>query len=240
MQSFPTIAMHVAIIMGGADRCPTPCGPPRSLGGGEAAAAVHAAVSAAARSSVATLTLYADAAARRDRLRRISGSHPATALLLRYLLSDTRYCVEHSIRIHVIGPRGRMDESVRRAVAQSERASAAGSGMRLRVVADYSAHDRLVRAAWNGDPRARIAPGDFHRRLDEIDSSAIPAGAVDLLIRTEGEERLGEFMLWEAAYAQLHSAQCLWPEFSARHFDRALRAYAARQRRVDELMAAAS
>jgi undecaprenyl diphosphate synthase len=90
----------------------------------------------------------------------------------------------------------------------------------LRIVIDYSAHDRVVQSSWcNADPQA---PEAFAQRLREIDQTALPAGAVDLLIRTGGGKCRSDFMLWEVAYARLHSADCLWPDFTAHHFQRAL------------------
>jgi undecaprenyl diphosphate synthase len=229
--------VHVAIIMGGSERWAGRRGLPRSLGQGEGVEAVRAAVDAAARAGVATLTLYASPAS--DRVRPIGGPDPTAALLLRYLLSETCRCVERSIRIHVIGRRERMDGNLVRAVEQSERLTAAGSRMRLRAVTDYSTHDGIVRAAWGADPGARLAPEEFHRLLQEVDVSALAAGAVDLLIRTGGERRLSDFMLWETAYAELHFTRCLWPDFDERHFERALQDYAVRQGRFDVLAAGA-
>ncbi|MGB6452094.1 MAG: undecaprenyl diphosphate synthase family protein, partial [Steroidobacteraceae bacterium] len=127
--------------------------------------------------------------------------------------------------------------SLLRAVEQSERLTSAGSRMRLRIVIDYSTHDSIVQAAWSAEPGARLAPEEFHRLLQEVDASALAAGAVDLLIRTGGERRLSDFMLWESAYAELHFTQCLWPDFDERHFERALQDYAVRQGRFDVLAA---
>lgn len=223
--------MHVAIIMGGSERWAARRGLPRSLACGEAAEAMRTTVEAAARAGIATLTLYAVPAS--DRVRPIGDPDLSTAVLARYLFAETRRCIEQSIRIDVIGRRERMDETLARTVERSERLSAAGSRMRLRIVGDYACHDRIVRAAWSPDPRARLAPEDFHRVLKEIDASALAAGAVDLLIRAGGERRLSDFMLWEAAYAELHFAKCLWPDFDEWHFGRALREYTARQRAFD-------
>ncbi len=227
--------MHVAIIMGGSERWAARRGLPRSLACGEAADAVRTTVEAAVRAGIATLTLYAVPAS--DRVRPIGDPDLSTAVLTRYLFVETRRCVEQSIRIHVVGRRERMEDGLARAIEQSERLSAAGSRMRLRIVTDYTSHDRIVRAAWSADPGARLAPEDFHRLLQEVDASALAAGAVDLLIRTGGEKRLSDFMLWEAAYAELHFAKCLWPDFNGRHFERALRDYTERQRQFDALVA---
>lgn len=229
--------MHVAIIMGGSERWAARRGVSRSAACDEGAEAVRTTVEAAVRAGVATLTLYAVPAS--DQVRPIGDPDLLTAVLTRYLFIETRRCVEQAIRVHVIGRRERMEKSLMDAVSRSERLTAAGSRMRLRIVIDYSSHDRLVRAAWSADPDARLMPEEFHRRLQEVDASALAAGAVDLLIRTGGAKRLSDFMLWEAAYAELHFAKCLWPDFNARLFERALGDYLERQRRFDVLVAGA-
>jgi undecaprenyl diphosphate synthase len=94
----------------------------------------------------------------------------------------------------------------------------------LRIVMDYSAHDRLIQAAWRSvDPHA---PEQFSRKLQDIDPTALPAGPVDLLVRT-GEGWLpSEFMLWELVYAELHFVDRLWPDFTAGDFKEALNSHA--------------
>ena len=96
--------------------------------------------------------------------------------------------------------------------------------MHLRIVVDYSAHDRVINAAWRSDDAH--APEQFLRQLDEIDPTALPAGAVDLLIRTGGGRCRSDFMLWEVAYATLHVVDRLWPDFTARDFQQALKSHA--------------
>jgi undecaprenyl diphosphate synthase len=154
-----------------------------------------------------------------------------------YLLTETRGCVAQSIRVNVIGRRDRLNRKLLRAIGRSERLSAAGSRMHLRIVLDYSSHDSIVRAAWRATHSSKVTPEQFHRLLDEVDHSALPAGPVDLLIRTGGEKRLSDFMLWEVAYAELHFVDCLWPDFDEQHFRRALDDYAGRQRRFGALTA---
>jgi undecaprenyl diphosphate synthase len=221
--------MHLAIIMDGNGRWATKRGLPRTAGHVEGAKTVRTTVGAAVRAGVKTLTLYAFSAANWAR-----PSEEVDALMhlfTSYLNTDTRRCIEQSIRINVIGRRDRLGGGLLRAIEQSERLSAAGSRMHLRIVVDYSSHDSIVQAAWRADRSAKLTPEDFHRLLHEVDHSALPAGAVDLLIRTGGERRLSDFMLWEVAYAELHFTDCLWPDFDEQCFRCALDDYAGRQRR---------
>jgi undecaprenyl diphosphate synthase len=227
--------MHIAIIMDGNGRWATQRGLPRTAGHIEGAKAVRATVEAAARADVKILTLYAFSAANWAR-------PPAEiAALMRlfgqYLFTETRRCVDQSIRINVIGRRDRLGENLLRSIEQSERSSAAGSGMLLRIAVDYSSQHSIVQAARRANLDADLTAADFHRLLHEVDHCAHPAGEVDLLIRTGNERRLSDFLLWECAFAELHFSDCLWPDFDERRFRCALDDFGARQRRFGALSA---
>src|SRR5277367_3526702 len=137
--------MHVAIIMDGNGRWATQRGLPRAAGHAEGAKAVRTVVEVAARAGVDTLTMYAFSAA--------NWARPSAeiAALMRlfgqYLFTETRRCVEQSIRLNVIGRRDRLSENLLRSIEQSERMSAGGSGMLLRIAVDYSSQHSIVQAA---------------------------------------------------------------------------------------------
>lgn len=95
------------------------------------------------------------------------------------------------------------------------------SRLHLRIVIDYSEHDSVVKSTWSKVPEPQVAES-FEQRMRAVDRTALAAGAVDLLIRTGGGKCRSDFMLWEVAYARLHYANCLWPDFNAHHFQRAL------------------
>ncbi len=227
--------MHVAIIMDGNGRWATQRGLPRTAGHVEGARAVRTAVETAARARIDTLTLYAFSAANWTR-------PPAeTAALMhlfgQYLFTETRRCMEQSIRINVIGRRDRLSENLLRSIEQSERSSAAGSGMLLRIAVDYSSRHSILQAARRADHGAELTAEDFGRLLQAADHSVHAAGEVDLLIRTGTERRLSDFMLWECAFAELHFSDCLWPDFDEQRFRSALEDYGSRQRRFGGLSA---
>ena len=216
--------MHVAIAIDGNSVWATEHRLPRARGHVEGARALRATVGTAARAGVKTLTLYAFLNGGRD---------PAEADALkgvfrRYLMADARCSAEERVRFHVVGQRDGLSESLSRAIEHSERFSIAESPMQLRVVFDYSAHDRLVRAAWRSD-KTSVTPETLFGRLEEIDHSTLAAGAVDLLIRTGSNKHLSDFMLWELAYAELFLTDCLWPDFDEQRFLSALDQYASRQ-----------
>src|ERR1700675_1292271 len=215
--------MHVAIIMDGNGRWATQRGLPRTAGHIEGAKAVRSAVEAAARADVKTLTLYAFSSANWAR-------PPAEiAALMRlfgqYLFTETRRCVEESIRINVIGRRDRLSENLLRSIEQSERSSAAGSGMLLRIALDYSSQHSIVQAALRAKRDADLTPEGFHRLLQEVDHCAHPASEVDLLIRTGSEQRLSDFLLWECAFAELYFTDRRWPDFTAADLQNAVNAF---------------
>jgi len=225
--------MHVAIIMDGNGRWATQRGLPRSAGHVEGAKAVRTAVEVAARSGVDTLTVYAFSAANWAR----PPSEVAALMRLfgQYLFTETRRCIEQSIRINVIGRRDRLSESLLRSIEQSERMSAACDRMHLRIAVDYSSRHSILEAARRARAHANLDADAFERLLHEADHCAHPAGEVDLLIRTGSEQRLSDFLLWECAYAELHFADCLWPDFDEPRFRRALEDFAGRQRRFGAL-----
>jgi undecaprenyl diphosphate synthase len=225
--------MHVAIIMDGNGRWATQRGLPRAAGHAEGAKAVRGAVEVAARAHVDTLTMYAFSAANWAR------PAPEVTALMRlfgqYLFTETRRCAEQSIRLNVIGRRDRLSDSLLRSIEQCERMTAGCSGMHLRIAIDYSSQHSILQAARRaaGDPH--LDTEGFRRLLHEVDHSAHSAGEVDLLIRTGNERRLSDFLLWECAYAELHFADCLWPDFDEVRFQQALRDFAGRQRRFGAL-----
>jgi len=190
---------------------------------------VDAVVAAAARRGIDTLTLYAFSS---DNWNRPPAEVSALfTLLRRHLLTQTQRCLERSIRINVIGRRDRLGAGLRQLIERSERATAECSGMHLRIAIDYSAQHSLLETC----RRLRLEPdvdkSRFVERLAEVDHAVIPAPNVDLLIRTGGEKRLSDFLLWECAYAELHFVESLWPDFGEPAFEEALAEYARRDRR---------
>jgi undecaprenyl diphosphate synthase len=225
--------MHVAIIMDGNGRWATRRGLPRPAGHVEGAKAVRATVEAAARAGVETLTLYAFSSANWERPRtEVDG---LMFLFRRYLFTETRRCIDESIRMSVIGRRDRLDETLLRAIEHSERLTADGKRMHLRIAVDYSAQTSILQAARRARRSQTLTVQEFHRLINEVNHSRPAATEVDLLIRTGGEKRLSDFLLWECAYAELYFTDCLWPDFDEQQFQAALEEYAGRVRRFGKV-----
>ena len=227
--------MHMAIIMDGNGRWALQRGLSRREGHRAGAAAVDRTVEAAVRHGIGTLTLYAFSA---DNWRRPQQEVRALLQLLRrYLLSQTSRCLEQSIRLNVIGRRDRLDHPLCRAIEWSEEVTARCSGMHLRIAVDYSSRHSLMQVGRSLPGTETFDREDFLKALSRVTHSVPTAPEVDLLIRTGGERRLSDFLLWESAYAELYFTDCLWPDFNAQELRRALSEFAHRQRRFGALAA---
>lgn len=230
--------MHVAIIMDGNGRWASQSGLPRTLGHRAGAKAVDKVVETAARHGISTLTLYAFSA---DNWRRPEPEVSALFSLLRqYLKTQTARCLEQSIRINVIGRRDRLPADVLQTIERSERATTQCGGMRLRIAVDYSSQHSLMESCKRMSEEASTDRNRFRKHLADVDHAATGAPDVDLLIRTGGEKRLSDFLLWECAYAELHFVDCFWPDFDEAAFTHAIDEYDRRERRFGRVGATAA
>jgi undecaprenyl diphosphate synthase len=229
--------MHVAIIMDGNGRWATQRRLPRSAGHRAGAKAVNRIVEAATRSGIRTLTLYAFSAA--NWARPAAEVSALFTLLRRYLATQTRRCLEQSIRINIIGRRDRLAPDLLRAIERSELLTAQCSRMHLRIAIDYSAQRSLIEAARRMPTDAPDHKAAFEAHMAAVDHCSVPVTDVDLLIRTGGEKRLSDFLLWECAYAELYFEDRQWPDFDEQDFKRAIDSYSSRERRFGQVSAPA-
>jgi undecaprenyl diphosphate synthase len=223
--------LHVAVIMDGNGRWATRRGLPRSAGHRAGVLAVRRVVEAAPDLGVATLTLFAFSS---DNWRRPSEEVSALmALLKRYLQAELARLVESGTRLTVIGRRDRLPDGLSGEIAAAERASASGERLDLRIAIDYSSRDAIAHAAvrWLAE---RSPSHDALARLLTLQSSD-SGGDVDLLIRSGGEKRLSDFLLWESAYAELCFVDTLWPDFAADDLRAAIDDFHGRERRFGGL-----
>src|SRR6266704_1351025 len=199
--------LHIAIVMDGNGRWAARRGRPRTAGHRAGAAAVRRVVEAAPGLGIGALTLFAFSA---DNWRRPPGEVAALMrLFARHLRTETPRLLENGVRLEAVGRRDRLPEPLVAAIAAAERATAGGTALRLRLAVDYSAR-AAIRAG-------RILPD------------------VDLVIRTGGEQRLSDFLLWESAYAELYFTDTMWPDFGATDLAAAVRDFHSRQRRFGGL-----
>ncbi len=225
--------LHVAIIMDGNGRWAEARGLPRAAGHREGVAAVRRTIEAALSHRIETLTLYAFSADNWERPPR--EVQWLMRLFREYLRSEVNRAVATGVRLSVIGRRDRLAPAVRSAIDAAERRTADGSRLHLRIAVDYSARDAILRAAQCLAPGAPITRDQFGRLLSIADHGATRSPDVDLLIRTSGEQRLSDFLLWESAYAELLFLPVLWPDFAASDLAAALQQFHGRKRRFGRL-----
>jgi undecaprenyl diphosphate synthase len=227
---------HVAIIMDGNGRWAVGHGQPRVAGHMAGAKTVRRIVEHARRSGVPFLTLYAFSS---DNWRRPENETGALMKLFRrYLAAEVPRCLEFGIRLSVIGRRDRLPPALVRQIAAAERVTAHETGMRLRLAVDYSSRDVILRAA--RESAGHLGSRDaFASAMASVSNDVGDVPDVDLLIRTGGQQRLSDFLLWECAYAELVFSWRMWPEFTPADFDAAIAEYASRTRRFGGLEAVA-
>jgi undecaprenyl diphosphate synthase len=173
-------------------------------------------VEAAPELGIGVLTLYAFSS---NNWKRPSEEVDALMRLLESHLDEERdNCLMNGVRVRVIGRRDRLGESIRRAVERTERETACGRELEVRLAIDYSSRDQIVAAA--------------ERSAATREALGTALGPdVDLLIRTGGERRLSDFLLWECAYAELYFTGCMWPDFGRGELEAALADFERRERR---------
>jgi undecaprenyl diphosphate synthase len=223
MASTFTDGLHVAIIMDGNGRWAAARGLPRIAGHRAGADAVRRTIEAAPGLGISILTLYAFSA---DNWRRPGREVGALMRLLgRYLAQERERCIATGVRVQAIGRRDRLPGSLVALLEQTERATAGGRKLHLRLAIDYSSRQAILDAA--------LAARDI---TAETLGRAIGPD-VDMLIRTSGEQRLSDFLLWECAYAEMLFTPRMWPDFSAVDLSAAIDEFQGRERRFGGLPA---
>jgi undecaprenyl diphosphate synthase len=216
----------VAIIMDGNGRWGVRQGACRAEGHRAGVEAVRRVVEAAPDLGITSLTLYAFSS---DNWRRPSAEVEMLMALFRaYLTSDGARLVREGARLTMIGRRDRLPADLAAEIARIEAASAANTRIRLRIALDYSSRAAIAEAAIALGPRASVA--DLDRLIAGPDATPL-----DLLIRTGGEQRLSDFLLWECAYAELWFTERMWPDFERGDLAEAIAEFRRRERRFGAL-----
>jgi undecaprenyl diphosphate synthase len=223
--------LHVAIIMDGNGRWATRRGLPRIAGHRAGVAAVRRVVERAPDIGISRLTLYAFSS---DNWRRPAAEVQSIFWLMRaFLRLETGRLRQRGARVQVIGRRDRLADSVLREIDKAECATAAGRRLHLRVAIDYSSRDAITRAAADASAVLSREWPPSPDLLGPLLTEALTAQSsdVDLLIRTGGEKRLSDFLLWESAYAELLFTDRMWPDFGEADLEAAVEEFNRRERR---------
>lgn len=218
--------LHVAIITDGNGRWATGRGLPRAAGHRAGAETARQVIEAAPRFGVSTLTLFALSSANWQRP--AAEVNAILRLLHEYLLVETSKCKERGVKLSIIGRRDRIPATLRQAIADAEAVTAGGSRLHLRLAVDYSAREAIFQAACRFYKATELSPDAFARILGEVHRGG--STEVDMLIRTGGEQRLSDFLLWECAFAEMIFVPKRWPDFTAADLQKAVLEFGRRER----------
>jgi undecaprenyl diphosphate synthase len=220
--------------MDGSGRWATCRGRAREEGHRSGTDAVRRTVEAAERLALGTLTLFAFSG---DNWRRPSREVAGLMRIFEdYFRQDIPHWLDTGTSVRVIGRRDRLSTPLLEAVEAAERATAGNEGLFLRIALDYSGRDSILAAARELQ-RRHVTPTreTFNQLLGEVTNSDRASPDIDLLVRTGGEQRLSDFMLWESAYAELVFTDRLWPDFDAADLEAAVQEYFRRERRFGRI-----
>ena len=223
---------HVAIIMDGNRRWAEARGVPIALGHRAGAEAARRAVEAAAQAGIGWLTLFAFSS---ENWRRPTEEVSALSGLLRlYLRNEVAALVRDGVKLHVIGDHSRFGADLSAMVADAEKATAGGTRLNLVMALSYGARDEILAATRAIASAAKAGTLDPESLSEAQFSGFLQTAGMpdpDLIIRTSGEQRLSNFLLWQAAYAEFVFMDVLWPDFSAEDLQGAVAEYHRRERR---------
>ena len=233
------IPRHVAIIMDGNGRWAKLRGKERYEGHIQGVAAVRETVRAAVRNGVEYLTLYAFSTENWGRP--AEEVEALMSLFCTSVINETPELAAEGVRVKIIGHRSHFSDKVRQHLDEIERRTAAGDKMTLVLAIDYSSREEITDAVRS--IALRVADGTLAAESITPDtvSAALYTASMpdpDFIIRTSGEARLSNFLLWQASYAEFYFPQTLWPDFTEKDFDEALEVYASRERRYGLVEAA--
>jgi undecaprenyl diphosphate synthase len=236
LKAFGNIPEHVAIIMDGNGRWARDRRQPRVFGHQQGMKAVKRAVEAAGELGISVLSLYAFSQENWSRPR--SEIEALMDLLTRYIESERAELVERGVQVRVMGELGRLSAGARAALAKLVRETAGGDRLILNLAISYGGRWEIVRAARELARRAAAGGLDPDAIDEELVAGALATAALpdpDLLIRTSGEFRISNFMLWQIAYTEIHVTDVLWPDFRQEDFFEAVHDFQRRERRFGKV-----
>jgi len=234
------IPRHVAVIMDGNGRWANERGLPRHQGHRAGMTSVRETIEGAVEVGIDTLTLFAFSTENWQRPR--TEISALMGILKLYAEKEKRALQRQGVEVHVLGEIGRLDSATRSAVDGVVNGTAGGQNLRLNLMISYSGREEIVcatRRLAERVARGELSPEDIDHDTfaDELITRGLPDP--DLLIRTSGEYRLSNFMLWQLAYTELHVTQVLWPDFTREHLFQAVADYQRRERRFGRVTASA-
>lgn len=231
------IPQHVAIIMDGNGRWARKRGLPRTAGHAQGARVVEQILEDADHMGIRYLTVYAFST---ENWTRPDAEVKALMNLLRtYMKTSLAKCAKNNVRIRVIGDKSKLDEDLQKSIANLEESTKSNTGIGFQIAINYGARDEMRRAVERLSGQVKegtLEPSQITEQTisDALDTAGIPDP--DLLIRTCGEERLSNFLMWQLSYAELYFTDAAWPDFTREELEKAVDAYNHRERRFGGLI----
>lgn len=231
------IPAHVAIIMDGNGRWAKKRGLPRTAGHAQGARVVEQILEDADHMGIRYLTVYAFST---ENWSRPDSEVKALMNLLRtYMKTSLAKCAKNNVRIRVIGDKTRLDEDLQKSIANLEENTKNNTGIGFQIAINYGARDEMRRAVTRLCQQAKEGQIDPSSITEDTISNSLDTAGIpdpDLLIRTCGEERLSNFLMWQLSYSELYFTDCAWPDFTKKELEKAVEAYNHRERRYGGLI----
>lgn len=236
MENERKIPNHIAIIMDGNGRWAKRRGLPRTAGHTQGARVVEQILEDADDLGVGYLTVYAFSTENWSRPEK--EVRALMNLLRRYMRTSVAKCMKNNVCVRVIGDKSRLDDDLQEAIRHLEEVTANNTGIHFQIAINYGGRDEIMRAvrkaasiaSTSGKSPEEITEAEFE---DCLDTAGLPDP--DLLIRTCGEERISNFLLWQLAYSELYFTDTAWPDFNKKELEKAIDAYNHRERRYGGL-----
>lgn len=231
-----TLPKHIAIIMDGNGRWAQLKRHPRTFGHIKGTRVAKKIITACSRRGIKNLTLYAFST--ENWFRPETEVSLLMKILRRYLARETQNLIKENIRFSVIGDLSRVPADVAKAIGDSIEATSHCTGLNLVFALSYGSRQEITAAVKEIAERVsagELSPEDIDEELINSSLSTFPTPDPDLIIRTSGEQRLSNFLLWQAAYSEFYFTDVLWPNFTESHLDEALHAFGLRQRRFGKV-----
>ena len=227
---------HIAIILDGNGRWAKKRGLPRTAGHIQGAKTVEKICEAAGKRGIDYLTVYAFST---ENWSRPADEVKALMKLLRdYMKNAAKRANDNNMRVRVIGDRSALDEDIRKSIAELEENTSGNTGLCFTIAINYGSRDEIRRAVNRVAEKVasgELKPGEIGEEdiAAELDTAGYPDP--DLLIRTSGEQRISNYLLWQCAYSEFYFTDTPWPDFDEKELDAALEAYAGRERRYGKI-----
>lgn len=230
------VPQHIAIIMDGNGRWAKKRGMPRNMGHSQGSKAVRRICEEAWKLGVKYLTVYAFST---ENWSRPQEEIDALMKILRNYLKDAiKQCKENNMRVRILGDVTALPEDIQTAIAQLEENSAVNTGLQFQIALNYGGRDEVLRAVKKAAERLALEERSVETMTTEDISGALDTAGIpdpDLIIRTSGEQRLSNFLMWQSAYSEFYFTDTLWPDFDRKALEEAILYYGSRSRRFGGL-----